>query len=149
MKVEAVFNDHGAIKQFQAMPKAIDDAVKKAVNLVGAEAVREMTGKEGLSKYGRHQKGTPTPSPPGEPPAQVSTNLRRSVKKFPVTRKGHGEYSVEVMPTAVYARAQELGNGRLPARPFVEPARKRLRANKRIERIFRETMYKELKKRHA
>jgi HK97 gp10 family phage protein len=146
MKVEAIFDDHGAINHFKATSKKIDDAVKKAVNLAGAEGVREMTGKEGLSKYGRHPKGTPTPSPVGEPPAQVSTNLRRSVKKFPVTRKGLGHYSVEVMPTALYARAQELGNGNLPARPFVEPARKRLRANKKLERIFRETIYKELKK---
>lgn len=151
MQVEATFNDHGALKHFNSLPAHIDAAVKKAVDFAGAEAVREMTGKEGLSKYSRHKKGTPTPSPAGDPPAQVTTNLRKSVKKFPAHRIGFGSYSIKVMPTAIYAKAQELGlpERGLPARPFAEPARNRLRKNKRLERMFRHTMYQELKKHHG
>ena len=147
MQVKVDFNDHHLIKQFQAMPETIDRAVRVAVNKVTAEARREITGSEGLSKYGRHQAGTPTPSPPGEPPAQVTTNLRRSIKAYPARKEGFGKYSAYVEPTAIYARAQELGTATMPARPFMHPARERM--NRKASKIFRDALYVELKLKHG
>ena len=172
MEISATFNDHGALKHFQATPQMIDRAVKDAISAVANEMLREVRGKDGLSMFGRHKAGTPTPSAPGQPPAQISGDLRKSVKKFPVHRHGHGDYSVSVMPTAPYAKIQEKGgtitpktkpylafqiNGQwvfarsvtIPARPFIEPARKRLRKNDRIQRMFRHKMYESLKRHHA
>lgn len=93
-----------------------------------------------------HPEGTPTPSPPGGPPALVSGNLRRSWRNVaphpgrkPGTVEGGGG------PTAVYARIHELGGTivrasaprtdltrtseapanvyriRIPKRPYVRP----------------------------
>lgn len=76
-----------------------------------------------------HSKRTKTPSAPGEPPATISGNLRRSVAVQGPTRVGWGVYESKVGPTAVYGRIQELGGrtGRnyatyLPPRPYVHPA---------------------------
>ena len=143
MQVKVDFNDHHLIKQFQVMPEAIDRAVRMAVNKVTAEARREVTGAEGLSKYGRHKAGTPTSSPPGEPPAQITTNLRRGIKAYPARKIGFGKYSGYVEPTAVYARAQELGTATMPARPFMHPAK--VRMEPKANRIFRDALVKELK----
>jgi HK97 gp10 family phage protein len=147
MQVKVDFNDHHLIKQIQAMPEAVDKAVRMAVNKVTAEARREITGSEGLSKYGRHQAGTPTSSPPGEPPAQITTNLRRSIKISPARKIGFGKYSGYVEPTAIYAKAQELGTATMPARPFMHPARERM--DRKATRIFRDALYVELKLKHG
>lgn len=75
-----------------------------------------------------HARGTPTPSAPGSPPAQISGDLERSVM---VT--GHielpGYAETRVAPTTIYARIQELGGWAgvghqtyLPPRPYVRPA---------------------------
>lgn len=149
MQVKVDFNDHHIIKKYEAMPNEIDKAVRKAVNNVVAEARREVTGAEGLSKYGRHKPNTPTSSPPGEPPAQITTNLRRSIKAFPATKQGFGKYSGYVQPTAIYARAQELGTATMPARPFMHPAKERMMRDRKALRIFRNTMYVELKLKHG
>jgi phage gpG-like protein len=74
-----------------------------------------------------HQKGTPTPSAPGQPPSLITGNLMRSFAlQGPVG--GDGRYTGTVGPTAVYSRIQELGGVcgrnravRLPARPYVQP----------------------------
>lgn len=57
-----------------------------------------------------HQEGTPTPSPPGGPPALVSGNLRRSWRNIP-PHAGRKPGTIEGGggPTAVYSRIQELG----------------------------------------
>lgn len=75
-----------------------------------------------------HRRGTPTPAPPGEPPAKISGNLARTVKGRGPRLVRRGVYMAEVGPTAVYSRIQELGGdtGRghrthLPARPYVKP----------------------------
>jgi len=75
-----------------------------------------------------HKRGTPTPAPPGEPPAKISGHLARSVKGRGPQLVRRGVWSAEVGPTAVYSRIQELGGttGRhhrthLPARPYVKP----------------------------
>lgn len=156
MRITARVDDHGATKRYDVMPQVLDAAVRKAVAKLSGEAQREMTGTKGLSKYARHAAGTPTPSPPGEPPAQVSTMLRRTVTMMPTRRVGFAHYTQDTMPTMTYARIQELGgvirlaNGGMaiiPARPFVAPARKRLTDGGRATRIFREQVVKELMRR--
>lgn len=80
-----------------------------------------------LSRYS-HAPGTPTPSPPGEPPARITGHLRGSLSPTgPLP--GGGGFTGEIGPTAVYSRIQELGGqaGRghsstLPPRPYLAPA---------------------------
>lgn len=86
----------------------------------------ERAGKAMLRRY-THAPGTPTTSPPGEPPALVSGNLSRSWKSSPPESRKQGVVEGKTGPTAVYSRIQELGgkagpNGpTLPARPYVKP----------------------------
>jgi HK97 gp10 family phage protein len=138
MQIQIEYKDlDKVVRKFDVMPSQVDTAVRKATNAVAAELKREITGKEGLSKYGRHKKGTDTPSPAGEPPAQVTTNLRRSIKIYTAKKIGFGQYSQAVMPTAIYAHAQERGTDRLPKRPYMKPARDRIMKQKKAQAIFR------------
>jgi hypothetical protein len=132
-------DDDGFIRRLQTLPDRLDNAVKLGIQAASGEAKREIVGREGLTKYPRHRKGTPTSSPAGDPPAQISTNLRQSVQSRAVQRHGFADYSQTTLPGAVYARVQELGWAErgIPARPFVRPAVQRLRHNGKIDRIFR------------
>lgn len=100
-----------------------------------------------------HQKGTPTPSGVGEPPALITGNLRRSISvegPIPVTANS---WRGSVGPTAIYGRIQELGGEvftsrstsmvmmgvpgsgiRLPARPYLQPSYNELQVE--IRAIF-------------
>lgn len=91
---------------------------QSALGMAGFEAERQI--KLTLTESGRHRAGTPTPSAPGSPPAIVTGALRASVKKGRV-KSGFNGYEVSIGPTVVYARVQELGSDRLPARPYVAP----------------------------
>ena len=66
MRVSAHITNQSVIQHFQKMPDKLDSLVKKSVQDVSREALREIVGREGLSKYPRHAPGTPTPSPVGE-----------------------------------------------------------------------------------
>lgn len=154
MNVTAHITSQKVIDHYTHLPDKLDLAVKLAVEDVSKLAIREIVGKEGLTKYPRHAKGTPTPSPVGEPPAQVSTNLRKSVRSEPIKRVGFGHYSQVTLPHMVYARIQELGgeittkNGKvfvIPARPYVAPARERIRKSGQATRIFTRRVLKEVK----
>jgi hypothetical protein len=149
MQVEATITSRTVIDKFSAMPERLDALVRQSVQAVSLEAVRELTGRDGLSKYGRHKRGTPTPSPAGEPPAQVSTMLRKSVAIMPVRRVGFAHYTQSTMPTMVYARVQELGDPsrNIPARPFVRPARDRMVSSGKVREIFAKKLIKEMNKR--
>jgi hypothetical protein len=88
-----------------------------------------------------HEKGTPTPSAPGEPPSLVSGTLRRSTKVVGPVPAGFGRWLAEVGPTAVYGRVQELGGtaghgSELPPRPYVQPAYEQLVASGAISRTY-------------
>jgi hypothetical protein len=79
-----------------------------------------------LSRY-YHPPRTPTPSPPGEPPARITGHLRGSLSPTGPVPTGSG-FSGQLGPTAVYSRIQELGGraGRnhsvtLPPRPYLAP----------------------------
>jgi phage gpG-like protein len=109
----------GTISAEQAATRA---AVAEAAHLI------ERTAKEKLAEKS-HPPGTRTPSAPGEPPALVTGNLRRSISVFgpdPTTVGGFPGWTARIGPTAVYGRVQELGGdaGRamLPPRPYMQPA---------------------------
>lgn len=120
--------------------RARGEGGRAAANAMAATA--ETAIKEGLSRSS-HAKGTPTPAPPGGPPALVAGNLRRSVTGTPAESIGDGVWEAAAGPTAKYSAAQNFGaeirpkNGEylrfsyggrmvyvkhvtLPARPFVE-----------------------------
>lgn len=110
-------------------------AAAAAMALEGERAIKTK-----LSTYS-HGKGTPTPSPPGQPPAIVTGTLRRSVITQPPLGGG-GRWVATVGPTVVYARIQELGGdtGRnhathLPARPYVHPAIEQLRVSGQLNTV--------------
>lgn len=101
-----------------------------------------------------HPEGTPTTSPPGEPPALVTGTLMRSVRvRGPFPGRRRHTYRSQIGPTAVYARIQELGGRvrkarhsgqigpqrsggytRIPKRPYVKPATNRVRRD--VRRVF-------------
>jgi len=148
MQVTANIDDGGWSKRFAAFAaRDLDTAVRRAVKEVAFQGKKEVTGREGLSKYPRHKAGTVTSSPPSEPPAQMSTALKKSVKDEPAVRVGFGSYTASVMTAMEYARAQEFGiPGRLPARPFMQPAYDRMIAGGNAQRIFDSRMMEELDK---
>ena len=144
MQTGMTYDDGGLGKHLQGLSARIDNRVKAGVQAVSREFMREVTGKEGLSKYPRHKRGTPTPSPAGEPPAQVSTMLRKSMQIRPAVRIGFGIYEQTVQNGAVYARIQEFGSSRTPARPFMRPAKNR--TMKKADRLFKQAVLLEVKR---
>lgn len=104
------------------MAKTELETVALAVKQAGLAL--ERNAKITLTQSGRHRPGTPTPSQPGSPPAIITGSLRASVKTGSPTKIGFGTYMVQVGPTMVYGRVQELGGGpnNLPARPYMAPA---------------------------
>lgn len=108
-------------RALSAMAVRVAVATSRATRDAGRHLVRTTTAR--LNLYS-HAPGTPTPSPPGGPPARVSGDLMRSIRQEPTVRRQRGVYSTRVGPTAVQSRAQERGYapGHLPARPFLKPA---------------------------
>lgn len=96
--------------------------------VIAGQAVIEGRARAELSRYS-HPRGTPTPAPPGGPPARIDGRLRDSFDLAGPTAAGAGVWRSVMGPTAVYARIQELGGvtGRghattLPARPYLHPS---------------------------
>jgi phage gpG-like protein len=94
-----------------------------------------------LSRYS-HPPNTPTPSPPGQPPARITGHLRGSVSPTGPYPTGGG-FAGRVGPTAVYSRIQELGGrtGRnhsvtLPPRPYMRPTRASVIADGSLRRTY-------------
>jgi hypothetical protein len=94
-----------------------------------------------LSRY-YHPPGTPTPSPPGQPPARITGHLRGSLSPTGPVPTGGG-FTGQLGPTAVYGRIQELGGvtGRghsvtLPPRPYLKPTVRSSRSD--LARIYLE-----------
>jgi hypothetical protein len=112
--VEAVIA--AATKKAAQMSAATRAATAKALHLIERNTKKQLTSSS-------HQAGTPTPSQPGEPPSLVTGNLRRSIAVTGPDPLGLGRWKGSVGPTAIYGRAQELGNPdrNLPARPFMRP----------------------------
>ena len=73
------------------------------------------------------------PSAPGEPPNNDTGVLANSIEVNPA-----GPGKVEVSANAPYAAAQEFGNSRLPARPYMRPALQAKRV--RISELIKEAI---------
>ena len=117
-------------------------AAAEMMSLAGERAIKEQ-----LSTFS-HARRTPTPSPPGAPPAIITGTLRRSVITQPPVGGG-GLWTASGGPTIVYARIQELGGraGRnhasvLPPRPYVRPAVDQLRASGRLSEVAASAFYR-------
>lgn len=120
-------------------------AAARQATVSGGHAI-EAKAKRKLTTYS-HSAGTPTPSPPGEPPAIVSGQLRRSVRVGTPTQVGRGTWESRTGPTAVYGRIQERGGraGRgstLPPRPYLAPSVQELLASGELFRIMRDAWAK-------
>lgn len=110
----------------RAMASRIDAATPGAV--AAAVELAQEQAQSNLSRYS-HARGTPTPSPPGEPPAQISGDLHDNWESTPPVSSGAGTWTCTLRPTMAYAAVQEFGgpSGRggktvLRARPFLRPA---------------------------
>lgn len=128
------------INSLDRIIRAIEDVTPLAV-----EEVRDQTRRDivRLLRMRMHPPGTPTPSPPGEPPAKISGDLMRSIKSFPVERTGEFTWKASVKSFNEYSRIQELGgvSGRghqthLPPRPYASRAVNDLRAVGFYEGVF-------------
>ncbi|MBM9509995.1 hypothetical protein [Actinacidiphila acididurans] len=104
----------------QRMQSATRAATRDAMKIVQRGAFSR------LSRY-YHPPGTPTPAPPGGPPARINGHLRGSLSPTGPRPTGTG-YTGQLGPTAVYSRIQELGGqaGRnhsvtIPPRPYLAP----------------------------
>lgn len=124
--MSAVTGISECIAALNAMAARVDTATPRA--LEESMALFEGRARSNLSRYS-HKRGTPTPSPPGQPPALVSGRLRSSFDATPPIPDGAGGWTAVIGPTTVYARIQEEGGraGRghrsvLPARPYLRPA---------------------------
>jgi HK97 gp10 family phage protein len=106
-------------KHVREKKKARMRALTKAAYLVRADAQQLITrGPKTGRVYGKHQA-----SAPGQPPANDTGNLVRSITVDPVTE----EEMVTVTCRAPYAAALELGtdDGKIKERPFMRPAANR------------------------
>lgn len=135
--------------------QATDSAVDDGLGIIQVETQANLS-------LTTHPPMTPTPSPPGSPPALIFGTLRRSIRVRRDEGGAPGIYSGRVGPTTIYGRIQELGGrinaqGRrlawkmlgasgepewqhaayvdLPPRPFLKPA---VEATKeRVRQAFR------------
>ena len=62
------------------------------------------------------------PSKPGEPPNNDTGVLKNNIETIST-----GPLTIEVQSKAPYAVAQEFGNSRLPERPYMRPAAKKMK----------------------
>jgi hypothetical protein len=129
-----------AISALRAMAVRVEEATPIAVT-AAAELV-ENQAKANLSRYS-HARGTPTPSPRGEPPAMIDGTLRDNWEKSPPVPTGTGGWVCTLRPTTVYAGIQEFGGkaGRggasvLPERPYLRPAVEEMVRSGAIEAAF-------------
>jgi len=78
-----------------------------------------------------HTRGTPTPSPPGQPPAKISGRLHDNIVTQLPRQTGANRWEAAVGPqNVIYARIQDQGGvaGRghhtvIPPRPYMLPAK--------------------------
>lgn len=129
-KLDAAFD-----RMAQRVRSATRAGAKEGIRLVQRRAFVQ------LSRYS-HSPGTPTPSPPGQPPARISGHLRGGLSPTSPYATGGG-YAGKLGPTAVYSRIQELGGqaGRnhsvtLPPRPYMRPTRASVIADGSLRRAF-------------
>lgn len=113
IRVEGTEQWHAAARNLMERARHVTDGA-----MDDALATVERAAQANLTRYS-HPAGTPTTSPPGQPPALVSGALRRSIKTRR-TKHGPNVYAGGVGPTIVYGPIQERGGTILPKRgPFL------------------------------
>ena len=134
------------LAQFNAAIEGLAAALDTATRSATAKASHLLEGeiKQTLATSS-HQRGTPTPSSPGEPPSLVTGQLRGSITVDGPHPLGLGSWESQVGPTAVYGRIQELGGvtGRggatvLPPRPYVQPSFNKVAGDGSLARVYLE-----------
>jgi hypothetical protein len=115
-----------AITALKALEARVDRGTADAA-YAGGHAIQH----QARANLGRrsHERGTPTPSPRGEPPARIDGTLWRSVSVGLPVPRGTAHWVCEVSSDLPYSRIQEIGGwaGRglhsyLPPRPYLAPA---------------------------
>lgn len=117
-----------------------DAGARAAAGAMAREAKQQTQGE--LRKRS-HARGTPTPSPPGQPPARISGHLSGRIIIVPARPDGAHRFVALAGPSGVpYARIQEKGGvagkghrSTLPPRPYLMPAVARLRASGRLREV--------------
>lgn len=122
----------------EAMASRVETATPLAVT--AAAGLFEDRARDALSRYS-HNRGTPTPSPPGDPPAKITGTLRDSWELLGPTPAGAAAWMATLGPTAPYARIQELGGTAghgsvLPARPYLRPTYEETAHGPELQDIF-------------
>lgn len=124
MDLRVTINVADAVAAIEGMLAALPAVTERATITVALIAEREI--KDQL-RQSSHPKRTPTPSAPGQPPSLITGNLMRSISTVGPTGAA-GYVSMQVGPTMIYSRIQELGGlagrghrSKLPARPYVQP----------------------------
>lgn len=100
-------------------PKAAIEASTRA-----AETITKLA----LSQYS-HSAGTPTPSPPGSPPAIVSGKGRQSIHRSPAARVAPATYVQTLGSLLLYMSVQERG-------AVIRVKSKRVLANVQTGQVF-------------
>lgn len=104
----------GALTRLSA---ASDMAARASTDDASAYLIREAMA----NFEGAHRKGEPHVG--GKKPNVVTGNLRRSILADTIEKLRPGYYARDVGPTAIYARAVELGReGHSAAYPYFAPA---------------------------
>lgn len=120
----AIVDGRGAMAKLGVLGAQIEKASETAIRR--SAAVIEREAKQNI--IGRHREGTPRPDGGANTGPKtlmnVSGALRASIRVGEPRRVGFGAYEIEIGPTMVYARVQELGGGKnnIPARPYMAPA---------------------------
>jgi ribosomal protein S21 len=102
----AEVNTNDFARALRALERRVRAATRRA-EVKAAHTVERET-KKTLNRYA-HPAGTKTPSPPGQPPAKVTGTLGRSMQVGVLREVRPGVLTIDVGPTAVQARIQELG----------------------------------------
>ncbi|MGI5418653.1 hypothetical protein [Actinomadura luteofluorescens] len=118
-------------------------ADRGAAAAAGAMAREAKDGIQATLARRSHARGTPTPSPAGQPPAKISGRLKDHVIVVRARQEGAHRFVAAAGPRdVVYARIQEKGGvaGRghrstLPPRPYVLPTVVELRASGRLREV--------------
>ncbi len=115
-----------AVAALKAMAVAVDKATAEATEMTSA--LVEGRARANLARYS-HSRRTPTPSPPGQPPAKIGGALQNSFHDTIPIPDGDGGWECELSSGLVYSLIQEVGGwaGRghrshLPPRPYLRPA---------------------------
>ena len=114
-----------------AMASEVEKVLFHAGELIQTEAQISIT--RGAVSGKNH-----VPSPPGEPPNQDSGVLAGNIE---TTRAG--KLRVRVTSKAGYSSALEFGTSKMAARPFMRPARDKMRPQ--IEKLLADAVNKQVK----